>query len=121
MDTGLQEQTGILCKEIYPLKIEEKKPSVDFDNRKVTIYNSDYDLEREGLLTTVIGYSTTDVLKEFPVYKEETLNNIALKPNVNVNVIIDRGDATALEKHYKLTECNTLEDLENYGNNIFNL
>ena len=30
-------------------------------------------------------------------------------------------NAAAWEKHFKLSECNTLEDLENYGNNFFNI
>jgi len=28
---------------------------------------------------------------------------------------------SAFEKHYKLSECNTMQDLVNYGNNFFNI
>ena len=40
----------------------------------------------------------------------------------NVNeVIIDRGFVSTFELHYKLGEINTMEDMENYGNNFFGL
>jgi hypothetical protein len=37
------------------------------------------------------------------------------------NLILDRGYASAFEMHFKLSEVNTLEDMENYGNNFFGL
>jgi hypothetical protein len=53
--------------------------------------------------------------------KEEYLINFSLPPKTDVNVTIDRGGVSAFEKHYKLSECNTMSDLINYGNNFFNL
>jgi hypothetical protein len=41
-------------------------------------------------------------------------------PEVSVDFSLDRGSAAAWERHFKLMECNTMEDLENYGNNYFN-
>ena len=43
------------------------------------------------------------------------------EPKYNINLTYNRGNAAAWENHFKLSECNTLEDLENYGNNFFNL
>lgn len=42
-------------------------------------------------------------------------------PKKNIDIVFDRGAAAAFEHHFKLSECNTYEDLENYGNNYFNL
>ena len=53
--------------------------------------------------------------------KEDYLTNFSLPPKVDVNVTIDRGGVSAFEKHYKLSECNTMQDLVNYGNNFFNI
>ncbi len=35
------------------------------------------------------------------------------------DILIDRGFVSAFEMHYKLGEINTMEDMENYGNNFF--
>ena len=56
-----------------------------------------------------------------PVIKKEYLNHISEEPIIDVDVEFDRGNATAFENHFKLSECNTFEDIENYGNNYFNL
>lgn len=37
----------------------------------------------------------------------------------SADVVIDRGFVSAFEMHYKLGEINTMEDMENYGNNFF--
>jgi hypothetical protein len=58
----------------------------------------------EAMLFTSDGF---DILKE--------------EPKCNVNLLYNRGSAAAWENHFKLSECNTMEDLENYGNNFFNL
>lgn len=39
----------------------------------------------------------------------------------SADVIIDRGYVSTFELHYKLSEINTMEDMENYGNNFFGL
>ena len=53
--------------------------------------------------------------------KEEYLTGFSLPPKIDVNVTVDRGGVSAFEKHYKLSECNTMQDLVNYGNNFFNI
>ena len=37
------------------------------------------------------------------------------------DVEIDRGNAAAFDGYFRLSECNTLEDIENYGNNRFQI
>lgn len=56
-----------------------------------------------------------------PIYKEDSLNGITASIIEKVDISIDRGRASAFETHYKLSECSTFEDLENYGNNFFNI
>jgi len=37
------------------------------------------------------------------------------------DVEVDRGNAAAFDGYFRLSECNTLEDIENYGNNRFQI
>ena len=46
---------------------------------------------------------------------------ISFVANNNDNVYVDRGNATAFERHMRLSEVDTLEDLENYGNGMFRM
>ena len=57
-----------------------------------------------------------------PIFKEDYLMGIHYKPYVEDNVNIDRGKNAAFERHIKLGEVKTLQDLENYQNGgFFNL
>ena len=104
---------------------------IDYDFTKQTIYNKHYGVEREGNLADIISYNVADVwgkdgsMSEYtvnaPIFKEEYLLGISSTFKADVNVTINRGNAAAFERHFKLSECNTMEDLENNGNNIFNL
>ena len=40
---------------------------------------------------------------------------------ISVDITVERGASAAFESFYKLSECNTMEDVENYGNDYFNL
>ena len=40
---------------------------------------------------------------------------------ISVDITVERGASAAFENFYKLSECNTMEDVENYGNDYFNL
>lgn len=55
------------------------------------------------------------------LYTDDSYDNLIEYPNVGVDISFNRGNAAAWEKHFKLSECNTFEDLQNYGNNYFNL
>ena len=82
------------------------------------------------------GMFNTSIVKEMPtgdvwtspsgsirsvIFKEDYLLGVSYEPETDINVSYDNGTATAWEKHFKLSECNTFQDVENYGNNYFNL
>ena len=108
---------------------------IDYDFTKQTIYNKHYGMYREGNLADIVQYREGHVWRDdksngyvasaetinAPIFKEEYLLGISSTFKADVNVTINRGNAAAFERHFKLSECNTMEDLENYGNNIFNL
>lgn len=66
-------------------------------------------------------YKSTSESTENEYFFDPALNGLLEEPKVDIDVSIDRGSGAAWEKHFKLMECNTLEDLENYGNNYFNI
>lgn len=102
---------------------------IDYDFTKQTIYNKHYGVEREGNLADIISYNVADVwgkdgsMSEHtvnaPIFKEEYLLGISSTFKADVNVTINRGNAAAFERHFKLSECNTMEDLETMGNGQF--
>ena len=54
-------------------------------------------------------------------FMEDYQLGVAFVANNNTNVYIDRGTATAFERHMRLSEVDTLQDLENYANGMFKL
>lgn len=52
-------------------------------------------------------------------FKTDYLNGITYKPILEKDVRIDRGNYAAFERHLKLAEVKTMEDMENYSNNSF--
>jgi hypothetical protein len=53
------------------------------------------------------------------LYREDYLNGISYSPTKDINVRIERGSTSVFDKHIKLSEIKTLEDLENYQNGAF--
>ena len=103
---------------------------IDFDGAAKEFYSPRYGLYRTGNTANIISATSGEfwVKKDDGSYandaylaKEEYLTAFSLPPKVDVNVTIDRGGVSAFEKHYKLSECNTMQDLTNYGNNFFNI
>lgn len=89
-------------------------------------YSEDLRLERKFVPSTIVAmevgtqWTSGSSLRAY-LFTEETSDNLLEYPNINVNISYNRGNAAAWEKHFKLSECNTLNDLENYGNNYFNI
>lgn len=52
-------------------------------------------------------------------FKTDYLGDITYKPTVDNNVRIDRGNYSAFERHLKLAEVKTLNDLVEYSNSSF--
>ena len=50
---------------------------------------------------------------------EQDFGKIDMIVENSYDVLFDRGYVTSFELHYKLGEINTMEDMENYGNNFF--
>ena len=105
---------------------------IDFDGAAKEFYSPRYGLYRTGNTANIIRMTSGEfwIRKDGDGYsyandayltKEEYLTTFSLPPKVDVNVTIDRGGVSAFEKHYKLSECNTMQDLVNYGNNFFNI
>ena len=97
---------------------------IDFDSASREFYSPRYNLYRTGNVANIIAMTTGEEWQKETSYdayltKEEYLINFSLPPKVDVNVTVDRGGLSAFEKHYKLTECNTMQDLENYNNGEF--
>lgn len=54
------------------------------------------------------------------VYNDYLLGTVS-PPIVDSDINVDRGTSAAFERHLKLSEIKTLEDMINYGNGFFNL
>ena len=98
---------------------------IDFEGAAKEFYSPRYNLYRTGNTAYITRLTTGDIWSKigYDAYlaKEEYLTGFSLPPKVDVNVTVDRGGVSVFEKHYKLAECNTMQDLVNYGNNFFNL
>lgn len=66
------------------------------------------------------GWNQTNITLS-AITKEEYLFGIISKPEVKNDVFIDRGITTVFEKHLKLSEIRTLDELQRYGRGYFNV
>lgn len=131
--------TGIHYEEKYPYT-EGKKiitidgmantdlyyASLDFDANLETVVHEDYRLERLARRARITGMevgttwvSGTSIIA--PLITDDFNSTQQFDNKTIMRFVIDRGVAAAFETNYKLSECNTLEDLENYSNNFFNI
>lgn len=134
--------TGIYYKETYPYytsisattTLDKVKDTIywyneiDFNSESKVVYSEDLNLTRTAVTTTVGSIQLGDVWKcedgsviNTPLIKEEYLMSASMDAVTDIDVAIDRGNATAFERHLILSECNTFEDIENYRGNFFNL
>ena len=67
------------------------------------------------------GFNATNDLNVFPVFRQDYQIGVSTPQNVNSDIYIDRGIHKAFDKHIRLQEINTMEALENYGNDIFKI
>lgn len=137
---AISDNTGLHFREEYPIlsgvnesfifdgkEVEITYDKIDFDNTAVDIYNEYYNLSRSGHVSTLVDFNANDVwtsdneVINKKLIKMEYLLGVEETNIKELDVTIDRGNAAAFENHFKLSECNTFEDLVNYGNNFFNL
>ena len=89
-------------------------------------YSEDFDASRNYVQSKITGmeigtqWTPESSLRAY-LYTDDSYDNLIEYPKIDVDITFNRGNAAAWESHFKLSECNTFEDLQNYGNNYFNL
>ena len=95
---------------------------LDYDSNLQEYYNELYNtnfLVREAQITK---FETNNIeYIDYPLITRDGMESLYNNPIINTDIIFNRGAAAACEKYFKLSECNTFQDLKKYGNNIFNL
>lgn len=104
---------------------------IDYDSKKSdVVYENIYYYRDKVILSDISVTSNTITDGGEPVstdfqnadyFMEDYQLGIAFVANNNENVYVDRGSATAFERHMRLSEVDTLQDLENYGNGMFKM
>lgn len=104
---------------------------IDYDSAKGDVVYENLDnYEDRVILSEVTGRKQSITEGGSPVspdfqnahyFMEDYQLGLAFVANNNENVYIDRGTAAAFERHMRLSEVDTLQDLENYGNGMFKL
>lgn len=89
------------------------------------IYGVDLGVVLENIQTSEMqfkseGFNVTNSSLS-AITKEEYLMNIIDEPKVNNDVFIERGNTSVIDRHVRLSEIDTMEDLELYGNGYFNI
>lgn len=109
---------GVYEAEVLYEKIEKKDPE--------QVYSEELMETRDADLAEITGmeigtqWTSASCVNAY-LYTEDDTDCLQEYPQININVSFNRGNAAAWEKRFKLSECNTMEDLENYGNNYFNI
>ena len=98
---------------------------VDYDTNLETVYNEEYktyiDIRKAEIIGMPVGSIYNTRVKQPLMFTKEGSDLLISTPKIDIDLTFNRGYAAGWEKHFKLSECNTMQDLENYGNNFFNL
>lgn len=110
---------GTYKTEVYYDKLGDKSD-------KIIVHSYEYFLDRPVNIAKITGMEictqwTEESSVDAMLITKESTDGLQEEPKYNINLLYNRGNAAAWENHFKLSECNTMEDLENYGNNFFNL
>ncbi len=118
---------GIIFEDYIEPSVDEKY--TDFNKYAFVTRNSimNYTKELDTQIVSIpyISSEYTATIKDntdylyADVFKTDYLDGITYKPEIENNVFIDRGNYSAFERHIRLSEVKTLEDMENYGNGSF--
>ncbi len=133
-------KTGVRYRESYPItkkqsiitfmdgseNVQVFYDALDMDSYKTVVYSEEYGLFRKANRAEVIGMEVGTMFNEdrmimAPIFTKEGSSSFIDDPKKVFDITFNRGAAAAFESHFKLSECNTFEDLKNYGNNHFNL
>lgn len=117
----------------------------DYDITKAPSENLDNGVQKKGIFYTVgskslvqsnlgnSGAILNNILTDFTTkrtepdyiyskeYRTDDLIGVTFNPIVDAKIVVDRGLNASFERHLKLGEVKTLDDLMNYGNNFFNV
>lgn len=107
--------------------IDIENPKSDASNKDLsaTDNNGEYiPKERKYNSAQILGMRTMDALnglKPKVMFKQDITDGLNFPVKSEVDIEINRGAVSAFENYFKLAECNTFQDLENYQNNWFNI
>ena len=104
---------------------------IDYANTKMPVVYENIDNYSDEVILSNVTATTKSMMEggepvspdfQNAVYiMEDYQLGLAFVTNNNENVYVDRGNATAFERHMRLSEVDTLQDLENYGNGMFKM
>ena len=95
----------------------------DYYTNSIVVYNNYLDGETILKPANIKSMPTLTESSYYnvPLFTKEGTETMYFEPKIDVDISFNRGNASAWDKHFKLSECNTMQDLKNYGNNTFNL
>lgn len=101
---------------------------IDYKRNTQTVYDDTLGehITRDAVISDIKEYTAMAIWNSgtavtTAVFKEDYLMGITDGVIADVDVEINRGVAAAYENHFALGECNTMEDLVNYRNNLFKI
>lgn len=100
----------------------EKYPFLIYSNSKVVKDTIDFQSTAKIVPITELSTTYTHQAEDYefnPLTRQDALVGITFQPKINADIYIDRGNNSAYERHLKLGEIKTMEDLENFQNNGF--
>ena len=115
---------------VYTYELEQITEDIVHDaygtitKEPMAIFKTEINLINEDLTSNFSKYSDMNEyngINVSPIFKEEYKLGISSMEKVEGDIYIDRGINAAFEKHLKLGEVTSLEALENFGNNFFNI
>ena len=91
----------------------------NIDNYETRVIKADITAVTQSL--TESGSPVSVNFQNADYFMEDYQIGLSFVANNNEDVYIDRGTATAFERHLRLSEVDTLDDIENYGNGMFKM
>lgn len=99
---------------------------IDTASTQEYVYSDEYRLFRKARRAEITGMEvgsiwTSGGAVDVPLFTKEGTDGLMEAPKISADITYNRGSAAAWETHFKIAECNTMDDLEKYGNNSFNI
>ena len=95
---------------------------IDYAGASIEVYNPWLRRSRTAIVTDRLSFAGNDVWigePAHPVATDDKYSSLIFGPKITANIEFNRGNATAFERHFKLSECNTVADIDSYGNNSY--